>query len=72
MSLNPKYFKVLLRRAKLYEELEEFDRAIADHQELQVLEPNNLEVNCALKSLPQRRDEHNEKLKKEMLGNYYE
>ena len=72
MSLNPKYFKVLLRRAKLYEELEEFDRAIADHQELQVLEPNNPEVNCALKSLPQRRDEHNEKLKKEMLGNCYE
>lgn len=68
IDLNPKYVKALLRRGKLYEELEEFDRAIADYEELKVLDPKNPVVISALQELPRKRDEHHEKLKKEMLG----
>lgn len=64
------YVKALLRRAKLYEELQQLDKALADYQELNKLEPNNMEVKSALVTLPKRIEEQNEKLKKEMLGKF--
>ena len=60
----------MLRRAKLYEELQQLDKALADYQELNKLEPNNMEVKSALVTLPKRIEEQNEKLKKEMLGKF--
>lgn len=68
IELNPVYVKALLRRAKLYEELDQLDKALADYKELHNLEPKNPEVNFALNTLPQRIQEQNEKLKQEMLG----
>ncbi len=68
IDLNPVYVKAMLRRAKLYEALEQLDKALADYRELNKLEPSNMEVKSALMTLPQRIEEQNEKLKKEMLG----
>ncbi|EFX62373.1 hypothetical protein DAPPUDRAFT_301435 [Daphnia pulex] len=45
LELNPTYFKALMRRAKLYEELDQLDKALADYKELHELEPTNVEVN---------------------------
>ena len=61
--------KALKRRAGLYEELEQFDRALSDYEELKMFEPLNRIVIDALRDLPGKRDEQNEKLKKEMFGN---
>lgn len=69
VDLNPVYFKALLRRAKLYEELDQLDKALADYKELHKLEPNNVEVNSALMKLPKLIEEQTEKLKQEMFGN---
>ncbi len=69
VDLNPAYFKALLRRAKLYEELDQLDKALADYKELHKLEPKNVEVNSALVFLPKRIEEQTEKLKQEMFGN---
>jgi tetratricopeptide (TPR) repeat protein len=68
LELNPTYFKALMRRAKLYEELDQLDKALADYKELHGLEPNNVEVNSALMKLPKRIEEQTEKLKQEMFG----
>jgi len=68
IDLNPPYVKALLRRAKLYEELEQLDKALEDYQELSKLEPNNPEVRAALTVLPKKIEEQTEKLKKEMFG----
>ncbi len=57
-----------MRRAKLYEELDQLDKALADYKELHELEPNNVEVNSALMKLPKRIEEQTEKLKQEMFG----
>lgn len=69
VDLNPAYFKALLRRAKLHEELDQLDKALADYKELHKLEPKNVEVNSALVVLPKRIEEQTEKLKQEMFGN---
>ncbi|XP_046446662.1 tetratricopeptide repeat protein 1-like [Daphnia pulex] len=68
LELNPTYFKALMRRAKLYEELDQLDKALADYKELHEVEPNNVEVNSALMKLPKRIEEQTEKLKQEMFG----
>lgn len=68
VTLNPTYVKALLRRAKLYEELDQLDKALSDYKELHKLEPRNPDVNHALQTLPKRIEEQNEKLKQEMLG----
>lgn len=60
--------KALLRRAKLYEELDQLDKSLEDYKELQHLEPNNPEVKAALVTLPRRIEEQTEKLKQEMMG----
>ncbi len=57
-----------MRRAKLYEELDQLDKALADYKELHELEPNNVEVNSALVKLPKCIEEQTEKLKQEMFG----
>jgi tetratricopeptide (TPR) repeat protein len=60
-----------LRRAKLYEELDQLDKALADYKELHKLDPKNVEVNSALMMLPKRIEEQTEKLKQEMFGNLF-
>jgi Tfp pilus assembly protein PilF len=44
LELNPTYFKALMRRAKLYEELDQLDKALADYKELHELQPTNGEL----------------------------
>lgn len=68
IKLNPTYIKALLRRAKLYEELDQLDKALSDYKELHKYDPGNPDVNFALNTLPKRIEEQNEKLKQEMLG----
>lgn len=64
------YVKALLRRAKLYEEVDQLDKALADYKVLHSLEPNNVEVNSALAYLPRQIEDQTEKLKQEMLGKF--
>jgi len=66
--LNPAYVKPLLRRAKLYEELDQLSQALEDYKELEKLDPNNTDVKTALRVLPKRIEEQTEKLKEEMIG----
>lgn len=68
VDLNPTYTKALLRRAKLYEELGQLDKALADFKELDQMDPNNAEIKAALATLPRRIEEQTEKLKAEMIS----
>ena len=68
ITLNPTYMKPLLRRAKLYEELDQLSQALEDYKELVKLDPNNVEAKTAVNVLPKRIEEQTEKLKAEMLG----
>lgn len=44
---NPNYVRVLLRRAKLYVELEKLDEALADYNKVLELDPSNNEARLA-------------------------
>lgn len=68
VDLNPVYVKALLRRARLHEEFDQLDKALADYQALYKLDPDNVEVKYALSTLPKRIEEQTEKLKKEMFS----
>jgi len=65
---NPNYMKVLLRRAKLYEESEKLDEALVDYTKIVELDPGNKDAFFKTKELPGQINERNEKLKTEMLG----
>lgn len=65
---NPTYMKPLIRRAKLFEELDKLDEALADYQKIVELDPGNRDARVAVQRLPGQIAERNEKLKTEMLG----
>jgi len=65
---NDKYMKSLIRRAKLYEELDKLDEALADYKRIFELDPSNHEARAAIQRLPPIINERNEKLKEEMMG----
>jgi len=65
---NDKYMKSLIRRAKLYEELDKLDEAFADYKRIFELDPSNNEARAAVQRLPPIINERNEKLKEEMMG----
>jgi len=65
---NDKYMKSLIRRAKLYEELDKLDDALGDYKRIFELDPSNHEARAALQRLPPIINERNEKLKEEMMG----
>ncbi|CAG7816801.1 unnamed protein product [Allacma fusca] len=65
---NPNYMKPLVRRAKLYDETDKLDEALADYKKIVELDPSNRDANIALQRLPCQINERNEKLKTEMMG----
>ncbi|XP_044271614.1 tetratricopeptide repeat protein 1 [Tribolium madens] len=68
ISLNDKYVRAYLRRAKLYEETDKFDESLEDFKKILELDPGNKEALSAIHRLPPLIEERNEKLKTEMLG----
>jgi len=69
IQLNPTYLKALLRRAEIYEETDKLDEALKDYQAVIQLDPKHLEANRAIRRLPGKIEERNEKLKAEMFDN---
>ncbi|KAK5645575.1 hypothetical protein RI129_006875 [Pyrocoelia pectoralis] len=68
IELNSSYVRAILRRAKLYEEMEKFDESLEDYKRIVELDPGNKEAIVACQRLPPIINERNEKLKTEMLG----
>ncbi|KAJ6632787.1 Tetratricopeptide repeat protein 1 [Pseudolycoriella hygida] len=68
LDLDPKYTKVALRRAKLYEETDKLDESLEDFKHVLELDSNCTEARQAIVRLPVKINERNEKLKEEMLG----
>ncbi|KAF5306183.1 hypothetical protein FQR65_LT07459 [Abscondita terminalis] len=68
IELNPNYIRAILRRAKLYEEIEKLDESLEDYKKLLELDPGNKDALIASQRLPSLINERNEKLKTEMLG----
>lgn len=69
IELNPTYLKALLRRAEIYEETDKLDEALKDYQAVLQLDSKHLEANRAIRRLPGKIEERNEKLKAEMFDN---
>ncbi|EFA10651.2 tetratricopeptide repeat protein 1 [Tribolium castaneum] len=68
ITLNDKYVRAYLRRAKLYEETDKLDESLEDFKKILELDPGNKEALSATHRLPSLIEERNEKLKTEMLG----
>jgi len=69
IELNPNYLKALLRRAEIYEETDKLDEALADYKTVLTLDPRNVTANKAVRELPAKIEERNEKMKAEMMDN---
>jgi len=69
IELNPTYLKALLRRAEIYEETEKLDEALKDYQSVLEHDPRNVAAHRAVRELPAKIEERNEKLKAEMMDN---
>jgi len=69
IELNPTYLKAILRRAEIYDETEKLDEALKDYQNVIELDPKNVVANKAVRELPAKIEERNEKLKAEMMDN---
>jgi len=69
VELNPQYLKALLRRAEIYEETEKLDEALKDYQTVLTIDPRHVAANKAVRSLPAKIEERNEKMKAEMIDN---
>ncbi|KAL7033350.1 hypothetical protein ACKWTF_007553 [Chironomus riparius] len=67
LEYNPKYVKVLLRRAVLYEEISMFDESLDDFKKVLEIDPGNIDARSAQLRLPTLINEKNEKMKEEML-----
>ncbi|XP_015594924.1 tetratricopeptide repeat protein 1 [Cephus cinctus] len=68
IELNPNYVKAYSRRARLYEESDKLDEALADYNKVLTFDPTDSDANYAIRRLPPLIQEKNEKLKTEMLG----
>lgn len=69
VELNPQYLKALLRRAEIYEETDKLDEALKDYQTVLSIDPRHVTANKAVRSLPAKIEERNEKMKAEMMDN---
>merc|ERR1712179_80595 len=69
IELNPSYLKALLRRAEIYEETEKLDEALKDYQSVLEHDPKNVVADKAVRELPAKIEERNEKMKAEMIDN---
>jgi len=69
IELNPQYLKALLRRAEIYEETDKLDEALKDYQAVLTMDPRHVSAIKAVRSLPGKIEERNEKMKAEMMDN---
>jgi len=69
LELDPQYLKALLRRAEIYEETDKLDEALKDYQVVLSIDPRHVNANKAVRSLPAKIEERNEKMKQEMFDN---
>ncbi|XP_034660049.1 tetratricopeptide repeat protein 1 [Drosophila subobscura] len=69
IELWPEYVRVLLRRAKLFEQDDRPDEALEDYKKVCELDPGQPEAREAQIRLPPIINERNEKLKTEMMAN---
>jgi len=69
LELDPQYLKALLRRAEIYEETDKLDEALKDYQVVLSIDPRHVNANKAVRSLPVKIEERNEKMKQEMFDN---
>lgn len=67
VELDPAYLKALLRRAEIYEETDKLEESLADYTKVLELDPIHTEANRAIRRLPPKIEERNEKLKAEMM-----
>ncbi|KAH8353850.1 hypothetical protein KR084_008943 [Drosophila pseudotakahashii] len=68
IELWPEYVRVLLRRAKLYEQDDKPDEALEDYKKVAEIDPGQQEAREAQIRLPPIINERNEKLKTEMMS----
>jgi tetratricopeptide (TPR) repeat protein len=64
---NPKYIKVLIRRANIYERREKYDQALADLREVHTLDPSNTQVASDIKRITVLHEATVEKMKNEAM-----
>ena len=69
IDLDPQYLKALVRRAQLYEEVDKLEDALKDFQSVVEIDPRHFEANAAVRRLPPKIEEKNEKMKQEMFDN---
>ncbi|KAH8288721.1 hypothetical protein KR054_008675 [Drosophila jambulina] len=69
IELWPEYVRVLLRRAKLYEQDDKPDESLTDYKRVSELDPGQQDAREAQVRLPPIINERNEKLKNEMMSN---
>lgn len=68
IEIWPDYVRALMRRAKLCENEDRLEDALADYKRVCELEPNQREARDAVSRLPEQINERNERLKTEMLS----
>ncbi|XP_011204525.2 tetratricopeptide repeat protein 1 [Bactrocera dorsalis] len=68
IELWPDYVRALMRRAKLCENEDRLEDALADYKRVCELEPSQREAREAVTRLPEQINERNERLKTEMLS----
>ncbi|KAL7727286.1 hypothetical protein ACLKA6_016039 [Drosophila palustris] len=68
IELYPEYVRALLRRAKLYEQDDRLDEALADYKSVYEIDPGQREAREAQVRLPPLINARNEKLKTEMMS----
>jgi len=69
IELNDKYLKAILRRAQLYEDTDKPHEALRDFEKVLELDPKHIESLVAVRRLPDKIKEKDEKLKAEMMDN---
>merc|ERR1712038_658674 len=69
IELNDKYLKAILRRAQLYEYTDKPHEALRDFEKVLELDPKHIESLVAVRRLPDKIKEKDEKLKAEMMDN---
>ncbi|XP_012281528.1 tetratricopeptide repeat protein 1 [Orussus abietinus] len=70
VELDTNYVKAYLRRARLYEQSEKLDEALEDFKKVLTFDPQHVEANRAIRTLPAAIQDKNEKLKAEMLSKF--
>ncbi|KAK9871670.1 hypothetical protein WA026_014118 [Henosepilachna vigintioctopunctata] len=68
LQLNSRYMKAYLRRASLYEELDQLNESLDDYKKVLDIDPNCLQAQTGCKRVETNLYEKNEKLKEEMIG----